>query len=781
MDKPLFQLCGQRRSFTGKVLILALVVLGFAGPILSQQPNIVMIYTDDMGYGDLSCFGATDLQTPNLDSLAQNGVKFTNFYNSSSACCTSRAALLTGSYHQRVSMKMVGPSSTQGLHTNEITMAEMLNGAGYQSAMVGKWHLGHTTNMMPWAQGFDRFYGIPVSHDYNNGGPDYPEGVPTYSKEPGEDFTLDRVINEWNYDEVAQYTQRFTDRAISYIKDRDQDKPLFLYTAYGMPHVTLAVTDEYDGASERGLYGDVMEELDAGVGQIVQALQAEGIADNTLVIFATDNGPWLSYGNHAGDQGGLREGKRTVFDGGVRTPAIMYWPGEIQAGQVVDTPAAIMDIFPTVAALADGDVPTDRVIDGVDIRSLFMEGEGVPYDGDRPIALYDYASRKLNALRSGQWKLVFPHSYETVATAGNDGGRGTYRWVSTSLALYDMENDPGETTNVLADHPDVVTQLTAMADVIRADIGDNATGTPTGSNVRPIGSGVLIQRPAPSGVEPSGDKLVDWNFSVLGAPGTDNSGVGGDVNTTASAQVASVLGSGYANAAAGLSVTNLTDGGSNLLYSEGLPTAAEANLKNWDIDGNGSNENHLEFTLVADLPGTLDIEHISISQWRNGSGAPDGLAFEVSIDGSGFDLYDYILTDSKYGDGLFDVFTFSESINNADSVVMRFAPRKASAGSTGNLHIDGLTVYGSVWNPDLNGDNEINASDLNLLLSSFDADGIGGVPPYNAADLEVLLENYGTTIDSSSSDVPEPGASILAMLSVLFGTLLLRRRGNERK
>ncbi|MGI9456108.1 MAG: sulfatase-like hydrolase/transferase, partial [Aeoliella sp.] len=275
-----------------------------------------MIYADDMGYGDLSGFGATDLETPHIDSLATTGAKFTNFYNSSSACSTSRASLLTGSYHSRTSIHTVfSPGSNKGLNPNEITTAEMLNDAGYQSAMVGKWHLGHTTNMMPWEQGFDRFYGIPVSHDYNSGGPNYPGGVPTYVKEPGGNYRVERVINEFDSDEVAQYTQRFSEKAATYIKERDVTKPLFLYVAQPMPHVTLAVTEPFDGASSRGLYGDVMEELDAGVGTILQALEDEGIRDNTLVVFAADNGPWLSYGNHAGDSGGLREGKRTTFDG----------------------------------------------------------------------------------------------------------------------------------------------------------------------------------------------------------------------------------------------------------------------------------------------------------------------------------------------------------------------------------------------------------------------------------------------------------------------------------
>jgi len=659
------------------------------------QPNIVMIYTDDMGYGDLSCFGATDLATPHLDRLAERGAKLTNFYNSSSACCTSRAALLTGCYHARVSMKMVGPSSTSGLHPDEITLAEMLNDVGYQSAMVGKWHVGHTTNMMPWAQGFERFYGIPVSHDYNNGGADYPEGVPLYSKEPGEAFMLEDVIGEWDLPKVALYTQHFTDRAISYIEQRDPNQPMFLYVAYCMPHVTLAVTEAFEGTSERGLYGDVMQEIDANIGRIIASLEAEGLAENTLVIFASDNGPWLNYGNHAGSPGPLREGKRTVFDGGVRTPAIMYWPSRIAPAQVVDTPAGIIDIFPTVAALAGGALPTDRAIDGVDIRSLVMTDVNVPYDPERPIALYDYRARNLHALRSGRWKLVFQHSYETVQTAGRDGTAGSYEWVTTPQSLFDMEDDPGETTNVLRMHPELVARLTDMAEVFRTDIGDLVGGAPASDFVRPMGSGSLLKRPiGRTGEEPAGDELVAWDFSALGVPGADNSALGGDTDTREGAPVTTVLGAAYANAAARVEVSDLSDGGSDLVYSSGSPTVSEANLKNWDLGGDGLNDNYLEFTVSAGPNRTISIRHISISQWRNGLGAPDGLAFEVSADGDAFEPYGIVRTDPFSGDGVFDRYTFTQSITKVRSVVIRFTARSVNMGSTGNLHINGLTVYG---------------------------------------------------------------------------------------
>ncbi|MCG8511961.1 MAG: sulfatase-like hydrolase/transferase, partial [Rhodospirillales bacterium] len=425
------------------------------------------------------------------DKMAERGAKFTHFYNSSSACCTSRASLLTGAYHKRVRMTMVGPDSPVGLNPEEITIAEMLKDAGYQTAMVGKWHVGHAKNMMPWVQGFDHFFGIPVSHDYGKGGPNFPKGIPTYQKEPGQPFTVPHVIHKKDLPQVARYTERFTDKAIEYIKHRDKDKPLFLYIAHPMPHVLLAVTEPFKGSSQRGVYGDVMQELDANIGRVIKALEEEGMAKNTLVIFATDNGPWLSKGDRAGDTGGLREGKRTVFDGGVRTPGIFYWPGTIDAGQVVDTPAAVMDIFPTVARLAGGKLP-EKTIDGVDICSLFMKDTGTTYDPQRPLAFYEYTRANMRALRSGKWKLVFPHAYESVSRDEHykitNKGRG-----QTPLALFDMENDSGETTNLADKHPDVVVRLTKMADAIRSDIGDEATDTRATGDVREMGRGEMLE------------------------------------------------------------------------------------------------------------------------------------------------------------------------------------------------------------------------------------------------------------------------------------------------
>ncbi|XAL98018.1 sulfatase [Phycisphaeraceae bacterium D3-23] len=470
---------------------LDMILSHWTGPAPERiaQPNIVMIYVDDMGYGDVAAFGATDLTTPNLDRMADEGVMLTHCYNSSSACSTSRAALLTGCYHSRVSIHTVfSPSSSRGLNPDEITIAELLQDVDYDTAMVGKWHLGHPDSLMPYNQGFERFYGIPVSHDYKSV-PGFNNRVPLYEKLPGQPVTvLDTIA--WNdtgpNGEVQFYTERFTDEAVDFI-ETNRKAPFFLYVAYCMPHVALAVTPPFDGVSQRGLYGDVMAEIDAGIGDILQALEDEGIDGDTVVVFASDNGPWLSFGNHAGSPGPLREGKRTVFDGGIRTPCIVYWPGQVPA-MPCDAPVAVMDFYATFAAWAGATVPTDRTVDAVDLSPLLLRDTSAEdYDDERPIALYDYRSRTLHALRMGKWKLVFPHNYETVNNAGNNGSNGSYSFVPTPLALFDMENDPGETTNRAAQNPAIVQQLTAAANIIRADLGDNATGTPASNQVRPIG------------------------------------------------------------------------------------------------------------------------------------------------------------------------------------------------------------------------------------------------------------------------------------------------------
>jgi len=463
----------------------------------ADPPNIVFIYVDDMGYADLGAFGADDIPTPRLDALAANGTMLTHTYNSSAGCTTSRAAMLTGSYHPRLSiLQMFAPDSPLGMHPDEVTTAELLKTRGYQAAMVGKWHLGHPEPFMPWNQGFDRYYGIPVSHDYSRL-PETNNRVPIYRKEPGREVEIVDTVRDNETavgGPVAQYTKRFTDEAIRYLRERDAEAPMYLYLAYCMPHVELAVTEPFVGVSEQGLYGDVMAELDHHIGRVIDELEAQGIAEDTVVVFASDNGPWLSFGNHAGSAGPLREGKRTVFDGGVRTPCIVYWPGTVPA-QRVDAPVAVMDFYATFANWAGAELPDDRRIDAVDLSPLLLKGsDAARYDAQRPIALYAYHSRALHAVRRGKWKLVLPHRYQTLRQAGRDGKNGSYEWARTPLALFDMSQDPGETHNLAQQHPGVVRSILQDAEAIREDLGDSSAGIAPSRWVRPVGDARDLER-----------------------------------------------------------------------------------------------------------------------------------------------------------------------------------------------------------------------------------------------------------------------------------------------
>jgi len=440
----------------------------------SAKPNIVMIYVDDMGYGDVACFGGKGLSTPNLDRMAAAGVKLTNCYNSSSACSPSRAALMTGSYHARLSIFTVfGPSVSKGLNPDEITIAELLKPQGYTTGVIGKWHLGRPKPMMPNAQGFDFAHVIPVSHDYHSYDPD--GGMPIY--ENGK--LIDRVL--WakadkrkegpkNRDQVKLYTSRFTAQAEKFIETHKAE-PFFLYVAHPMPHVPIAATEKFTGSTKRGLYGDTMAELDNGIGRILDKLKAEGLAENTIVVFASDNGPWLSKGKESGSAGHLRGGKRDVFDGGVRTPAIVYWPGKIKP-QVVSTPCAVMDFFATFAAIGGAAVPSDRKIDAVDLAPLLWpKTSKKTYDPNRPIAFYQYQGMSLGAVRRGKWKIVLPKAHKK----------------QEALLLFDMTVDPGESVNLAEKHPEVVAMLMKDVDAFQRDLGQTRKYKPS-SKVRAIGN-----------------------------------------------------------------------------------------------------------------------------------------------------------------------------------------------------------------------------------------------------------------------------------------------------
>ncbi|MBN1851503.1 MAG: sulfatase [Pirellulales bacterium] len=448
---------------------------------MERPPNVVIIYTDDQGYADVGCFGAQDFKTPNLDRLAQQGRKFTSFYVAQPVCSASRTALLTGCYPNRLGIHgALGPRDQHGISADETTLAEICKSRGYTTAIFGKWHLGCQEMFLPPNHGFDEFYGLPYSNDMwpwhprvahltdiaerrKKGYPDLPliEGTTV-------------VHSEVAPEDQMRFTRQFTERAIGFI-DRNHDRPFFLYLPHPMPHVPLFVSERFDGTSVQGRYGDVIQEIDWSVGQIMETLARHDIEDDTLVFFASDNGPWLSYGDHAGSAGILREGKGTTFEGGIRVPCIMRWPGHIPAGTVCDEPLMTIDILPTVTQLIGAELPKHK-IDGKDVWPLLAGEEGAK--SPQETYCFYYHKNALQALRSGKWKLHFPHKYATLAgqEGGRDGTPVSYSQQEIGYALFDLEIDPGETTDLAEKYPDVVARLKHLADTIRSELSDSLTG-----------------------------------------------------------------------------------------------------------------------------------------------------------------------------------------------------------------------------------------------------------------------------------------------------------------
>ncbi len=445
-----------------------------------RPPNVIIVFADDLGYADIGPFsdlkGAARPRTPNLDRMAAEGTRLTSFYVAQAVCSASRAALLTGSYSNRVGISgALNHRATIGINAGETTIAELLKTRGYATAIVGKWHLGHERQFLPLQNGFDEYLGLPYSNDMWPRHPTQGDFFPDLPLIDGNDVaTLDP--------DQTRLTTMYTERAVKFV-ERHRDTPFFLYLAHAMPHVPLFVSDKHKGKSGLGLFGDVIEEIDWSVGQVLDAVRRANLDDNTLVIFTSDNGPWLSYGNHGGSRGRFREGKGTAFEGGTRVPFIARWPGRIPKGGVVAVPAMTIDLLPTVARLANAAVPSERLIDGRDIWPLLsnQRGAAAPHD-----ALYFYWGTELHAIRSGRWKLHLPHPYQSLERAGGDGAPGSYVRKEIELSLFDLEADPGETTNVAGRHADVVSQLQAIAERARDDLGDSLTKR-SGTNLRPAG------------------------------------------------------------------------------------------------------------------------------------------------------------------------------------------------------------------------------------------------------------------------------------------------------
>jgi arylsulfatase len=457
-----------RFVLTLAVLIHAHVILGAEG---ARPPNIVLIFTDDQGYGDVGVFGAEGFQTPNLDRLAAEGRQFKQFYVAQAVCSASRSALMTGCYPNRIGLSgALGPNSSIGISSSETTLAELVKQRGYATAIYGKWHLGDRPEFLPTRHGFDEWYGLPYSNDM---WPFHPEAKPgTYPDLPL--FENDRIVKPaLQHEDQEQLTTQYTQHAVRFINDH-ADRPFFLYVAHNMPHVPLHVSEKFKGRSARGLYGDVIMELDWSVGEIMRALERNCLVEDTLVIFISDNGPWLSYGDHAGSAFPLREGKGTSWEGGVRVPCIMRWPQRIAAGTVCQQALMTIDLFPTIAGLIGAELP-EHPIDGLDVWPLMAGQEGAANPHDFYFVYYNRNDLQAVLSGDGRWKLILPHTYRTLAgqPGGIAGHAAKYSSASAGLELYDLHENLTETMNVADQHPEVVAQLSEAAARMRIVLGDD--------------------------------------------------------------------------------------------------------------------------------------------------------------------------------------------------------------------------------------------------------------------------------------------------------------------
>lgn len=467
--------------------LLPFLCLGLStGPLSAAEPppNVVVIFCDDLGYADIGCFGAEGYETPNIDRMAAEGRRFTNFHVAQPVCSASRAALMTGCYPNRVGIHgALGPRSKVGISADETTLAEMLRDAGYATGAVGKWHLGDAPEFHPTRHGFGEYLGLPYSNDMWPLHPDYLPPAAGGAKRKGgyPDLPLienERVVDpEVTSDDQRQLTTRYTERAVSFI-ERHRERPFFLYLAHSMPHVPLFVSDKFAGKSKRGLFGDVIMEIDWSVGRVLAALEKHALARRTLVIFTSDNGPWLNYGEHAGSAKPLREGKGTCWEGGTRVPCVMRWTGQIPAGSMSGDMMMTIDLLPTLAAFTGAKTPHLK-IDGRNLAPLVTGRPGAENPHEAYFSYYH--QNELHAVTSadGRWKLYLPHAYRTLA--GKPGGRGgrpvPYQTRKlTKPELYDLRDDIAETRDVSAANPEVVARLLAQAEKARADLGDALAG-----------------------------------------------------------------------------------------------------------------------------------------------------------------------------------------------------------------------------------------------------------------------------------------------------------------
>ena len=446
-----------------------------------KSPNIILILTDDQGYADLGAYGAKDFETPHLDQMAKEGALLTQYYAPQAVCSASRAGILTGCYPNRIGIhNAFMPEAKKGLNPVELTMAEMLKAAGYATAIYGKWHLGDAPEFLPNEHGFEDYFGIPYSNDM---WPLHPQQGPVFNFKALPLLENGQVLDTLT--DQSQLTTQLTQRAVSFIHAK-KDQPFFLYVAHPQPHVPLYVSEKFKGKSKNGLYGDVIMELDWSVGEILNALKVNGLEEDTMVIFTSDNGPWLAYGNHAGSATPFREGKGTAWEGGQREPFVMKYPRKIPTGTLVHTPVMGIDIMPTVAALTGGKLP-NHPIDGKDVMQV-LSGES--QKSPQEAYFFYYRVNELFGVRYGDWKMYFPHRYRTMAgqPQGADGLPGQYDFIDMKeIELYHLPTDEAERTNVAQFHPEVVNKIQSLAADMRLKLGD-ALLDQTGSETRTAGS-----------------------------------------------------------------------------------------------------------------------------------------------------------------------------------------------------------------------------------------------------------------------------------------------------
>lgn len=435
----------------------------------SEKPNIIIVYADDQGYQDLGCFGSPTIKTPHIDQLAINGTRFTNFHVAQPVCTASRVSLLTGCYPNRLGLHgALGPNAKVGIHEDEMTIAELCKSKGYSTGVFGKWHLGWQDQFNPLNHGFDEYLGIPYSNDM---WPYHPWQGSVFNFPPLPLYDgFERVDT---LEDQSDLTVELTERAVSFIR-QNRDNPFFLYLPHPQPHVPLFVSDKRKGTSERGLYGDVIEEIDWSVGQLVQTLKEENILENTIIIYSSDNGPWMSYGTHSGSAEPLKEGKGTNWEGGTRVPCVMAWPNRIRAGRVCNEAFMTIDILPTIANIIGGAAPL-KEIDGNDVTELIL---GNTEENAHDTYAYYYHRNHLQAVYSEGWKLMLPQKYRTLnrAEGTDDGIPIPYdHQVFKKPKLFHLDVDKEEKFDVFNQFPDQVERLNKIVEEYRIELGDAVT------------------------------------------------------------------------------------------------------------------------------------------------------------------------------------------------------------------------------------------------------------------------------------------------------------------